>query len=98
MRVAFVDERGDEIAVGRITKINNRTFHVAVGVNEEIPTGATGYLTENVPTGSLEGAAAGDLSARVCLGIQAVARPQHAGVRRAHRRLGPPTFGETKPS
>lgn len=54
MRVAFVDERGDEIAVGRITKINNRTFHVAVGVNEEIPTGATGYLTENVPTGSLE--------------------------------------------
>jgi len=54
MRVAFVDERGDEIAVGRVTKVNNRTFHVALGMNEEVPIGAEGYLTDNMPTGSLE--------------------------------------------
>jgi len=54
MRVAFQDDRGDETSVGRIVRVNNRTFHVAIGINEEVPVGSVGYFTDHDPTGSLE--------------------------------------------
>lgn len=54
MRVGFQDERGDETAVGRVSKVNNRTFHVALGINEDVPVGSIGYLTDHEPSGSLE--------------------------------------------
>ena len=59
MRVSFNDERGDEFAVGKINKVNNNTFHVAVGMNEEVPVGTVGYLSNHTATGSLEAPPAG---------------------------------------
>jgi hypothetical protein len=55
MAVGFNDERGDEFAVGRISKLNARTVHVAVGINEEVPEGTVGYRSTHAPSGSLEG-------------------------------------------
>ncbi|HSC86206.1 MAG TPA: hypothetical protein VLC09_03005 [Polyangiaceae bacterium] len=58
--VAFLDARGDEIVVGRIQRVNRKTYWVSVALNEPVSVGDCAYRTKSKPTNSLVSPALAD--------------------------------------
>jgi hypothetical protein len=58
--VAFLDARGDEAVVGRVQRVNRRTYWVSVALNEPIQVGDCAHETRSKPTNSLVAPALGN--------------------------------------
>ena len=54
-RVAFHDEEGDETIVGTLEKVNIKTYHVGVSMNEDVRVGDVAYSSTSAESGSLVG-------------------------------------------
>lgn len=54
-RVAFHDAEGDETIVGTLEKVNIKTYHVGVSMNEDVRVGDVAYSSVSSESGSLVG-------------------------------------------
>ncbi len=52
-RIAFHDKEGDETVVGTILKVNNKTYHVGIAMNEDVHPGDLAYASASEESGSL---------------------------------------------
>lgn len=69
-RVAFYDDLGDERVVGRVRRVNRRTYEIRVHVNDTVAVGERGYHTLATPTSTLVAPALSDARGEVALDIK----------------------------
>jgi hypothetical protein len=69
-RVGFRDALGDERIIGKVVRVNNKTYYVRIQVNEEVRIGELAYRTPSEPTGHLVLPVSSDYRAQFDLDIK----------------------------